>query len=396
MSDAESLRFVYVRNLNLDRPVGGFAAQPPPSLRRRAERTRREVLQCVVDTAIAADLRFVLISGLVCDPWECPSNASFFRQQCARLAEHGIGVIWLRSLAHAESCERPWPTFLALSDNVQIVKLTNGIATNVTIQDCPTIRLIQGESIEPFESGSDRGWSECVTLGLANDSTDGQGLSAKSPAVELVLQLANPTDDGDAACEVITRTTDNEWQTECVETNAVRFQSIELGEYRNIEHLSERLTTRLNAECNFEQTNGRDRLLCIDLIVQSSSNLDQRSSSVLLDDLRLLIETLHPTVWINSLQTRESASSLASTAGLFDEVQRRFSSADTRLLPSTLVTDGRLDRNVLDGLHLDWVAVQESAVSTAQSRVNHSDHGSTSTATPAGGSHNTDSVEQVA
>ncbi|MDA1015168.1 MAG: hypothetical protein O3A00_12035 [Planctomycetota bacterium] len=400
MSDPASLRFVFARNLNLDRPIPGFAALPPASLRRRAVQASRDSFARVVDVAVEVHATFVLISGLVCDPWEGGvSAANYFRQQCQKLAEAGIAVVWIRSIDRQSSgSARPWPAFLSLSNNVQCIDLTSD-STRVVVEGCPEICLVKLNSIEAQSAAAFVNASpDCVTIAMAEASPQTSSVATeKQSAFDIVLELGASADNCGGTCEIITRTDTNEWQTEFVDTRAVRFQTIEVDGHRTAQDLAERLAARIStvawAHCpersrdngpalrdvsNCElphdhRSDAANRLNCIDVVIDSAVHLDPQSSDALIDELRNLIERDHPSVWINSLKSGARSQRITSRADLFEEVLNRFSADDTRSLESTLVSDVGIDRATLDSLRLDWDGVQVSAVSQAQACIHIAD-----------------------
>lgn len=108
-------RFIHTSDWHLERPLSGFAEIP--------ERLKNKLIDApylaaarVVDTALAEDADFLVLSGDVLDiELAGPRGIAFLLEQFARLRQRGVSVYWAGGRV-----DRPtrWPASIMLPDNV--------------------------------------------------------------------------------------------------------------------------------------------------------------------------------------------------------------------------------------------------------------------------------------
>jgi hypothetical protein len=108
-------RFVHASDLHLEQPPGGVA-EIPEALRELFIEAPYAAAEQIVDTALAEEVEFVVLSGDVLQAQQTgPRGPLFWAAQCERLRERGISVYW--ASGRVDSQER-WPSSVALPDNV--------------------------------------------------------------------------------------------------------------------------------------------------------------------------------------------------------------------------------------------------------------------------------------
>jgi len=110
-----AIRFLHSSDWHLERPVGGLCDVPEP-LAELFLKAPLKAARRVVDTALAEDVDFVVLSGDIIHADRAgPHVVLFLREQFERLAKRGIEVYWAGG--QVDSPEH-WPSAIQLPRNV--------------------------------------------------------------------------------------------------------------------------------------------------------------------------------------------------------------------------------------------------------------------------------------